>query len=365
MADPLVLILLVAAGESADPVTLGIAAAARNALGWDGRVLVRSSTGPPNDSQAIDVEANEHADAVVELRWAQRHHREASLRMHVASTNAWIDRRIVFRRADADAERERTVAFAMVSALPESAGSGGAAASDADGGSVAGGKSSKEPADSAGSDAAVHSTEPDAGAPNTADAAPLSPQSPEARPQDRVELASATAQASPATMGLEVLVVDAAGDAAGAQEIGGAGAFGWFVWRNVSVRVGGSVRDTELDEASGDLLKLTASAGVGFHPWRATLSRPFGASVRVDYLLLYERLSQVTPPGQNASSFANVLSGCDAMIDGSWLFAPSVEIVGGAGVEAFAPTTIKEGRATLASLPIARAVFEGGLRLRF
>jgi hypothetical protein len=60
-----------------------------------------------------------------------------------------------------------------------------------------------------------------------------------------------------------------------------------------------------------------------------------------------------------------VQSGCDAMLDGSWLFAPSVEAIGGAGIEAFAPTSIVEGGARIASLPVARAVFEGGLRLRF
>ena len=114
MAGPLTLILLVAAGESADPVTRGIAAAARSALGSDGRLVLRQCPGPPNDQQALDLEASEHADAVAELRWSRVHHREAALRMHVASTNAWIDRRIDFRHADADSERERTVAFAMV-----------------------------------------------------------------------------------------------------------------------------------------------------------------------------------------------------------------------------------------------------------
>ncbi len=376
MADPLVLILLVAAAESTDPMTRGIAAAARNALGWDGRVLVRGSAGPPTDPLAIDAETKEHADAVVELRWPKNHHREASLRMHVASTNSWVDRRIVFRRADADAERQRTLAFAMVSILPEPIGSGNTAAKDtdsagstaakdADGGATSEGKPTNEPNEpNEGTEAEADGgpVEPDAASANPPDASPLPGPAPEAAAQDRIQPASPT---EPATMGLEVFVVDAAGDPGGAPEIGGAGSFGWFVWRNVSVRVGGSVRNAELDQASGDVLKLTGSAGLALHPWRATPAHPFGASIRVDYLLLYEQLSPVTPRGENVPSRESVLSGCDGMVDGSWLFAPSVEIVVGAGVEVFPPTTIQQGRTTLASLPIARGLFEGGLRLRF
>jgi len=370
VADPLTLILLVFAGEAADPVTRGIAAAARSALGPDARVVVRGCAGPPSDQQALDVEASEHADGVVELRWSQPHHREAALRMHVAGTNAWIDRRIDFRRADADAERERTLAFAMVSILPEAVGSApiagdadGGAANEADGAN--GANSATEDDDAEAPAGARAPAGPDGGGSSPADASPSAPSGREASGRAIPDSVRTAAPTVPSSMGLEVLVVDAAGDDEGVGEIGGALAFAWFFWRNVSLRVGGSVRDTSLDEASGDLLKVTASAGLAFHPWRTTRERPFGASLRVDYLFLYERLSRVMPPGQNVPIHDGVLSGFDAMLDGSWLFAPSVEVVVGAGVEAFPPTKIEQGTTTIASLPVARALFEGGLRLRF
>jgi hypothetical protein len=373
VAGPLVLILLVTAADSADPVTRGIAAAARSALGPDARVVLRNCPGPPNDQQALDLEASEHADAVAELRWPQAHHREAALRMHVASTNAWIDRRVDFHRADADAERERTLAFAMVAILPEPPGSSNLGGNDADAGTASGANATHR-GDSANEDdetemppaPGARDAGGDAGGGGTgtrgAEAIPAGRQNSSGPAPDSVPAATPTV---PSSMGLEVLVVDAAGDGEGAQEIGGAGAFEWFVWRNVSVRVGGSVRDTSLDAASGDLLKVVGSAGLALHPWRTTKAHPFGASVRIDYLLLYERLSPVEPPGQNVPARDAVQSGCDAMLDGSWLFAPSVEAIGGAGIEAFAPTSIVEGGARIASLPVARAVFEGGLRLRF
>jgi hypothetical protein len=324
--------------------------------------------------------------------------------MHVASTNTWIDRRIDFGRADADSERERTVAFAMVSILPEppsstrtawsdpdaGATSGGGGGSGADGGTGADGANGADGGNgansaneddeseaprasstsSASSASSTSSTSSASSASNASDAGAPGPTAPNAAARqtstgsfpDSTPPSSPTA---PSTMGLEVLVVDAAGDGQGAQEIGGAAAFDWFFWRNVSVRVGGSVRDTSVDAASGDVLKVVGSAGLALHPWRATTAHHFGASLRIDYVLLYERLSPVGPPGQTARSHDDVLSGCDAAIDGSWLFAPSVEVIGGAGVEAFAPTTIKQGGTPIASLPIAHALLEGGLRLRF
>lgn len=119
MADAITLIVLVAASEASSPTTHAMTRAVHEALGPTAHVIVHETSGDPNDTEALSVERREGSDAVVELVWSDRGHREATLRAHIARSRHWLDRTIGFRPSDADAERGRTLGFAVASILPE------------------------------------------------------------------------------------------------------------------------------------------------------------------------------------------------------------------------------------------------------
>jgi hypothetical protein len=139
----------------------------------------------------------------------------------------------------------------------------------------------------------------------------------------------------------------------------------WFVQRQFSMRVGGAIRGGTVGAAEASTLTAFVSAGAAFHAWRATTDRPFGGSVRLDYLLLDQAMTHFVPGGSSQSQ-ARWLSGLDVLVDGSWRFVPDVEAILGVGLEdVFAPTYVTLQGARVATLPELRALAEAGLRLRF
>ncbi len=415
MADPLTLLILVAAGELTDSTTHGIAAAAREALGPSAHVVVGETRSEPDDAQALAREKGEHADAVVELHWLNAHHRRAALRVHLARSGKWVERQMTFRTSDADSERGRTLGLAIASILPEAPSSAapeeatvgppgggsdesrsspnGTTASPPAGGSSAGATASPSPSSasvpsasspsgSAGSLPPSTARPQDAtatAAPAPGDAShPANSASARAPPADAETLGSSTASSSsesptestseptlPRTA-LDLFLVGASGIDGGGQGLGGTGAVHWFATEAVSLRVGIAMRGGPVNVTEGNLLMLFAAAGLSFHPWRANLGHPFGISLRADYLFLYESLTHFAVPNESSPEVKDgVLSGADAVVDGEWLFTPNVEAVVGVGAEAFAPTFIEINGARVAALPLLRAVAEAGLRMRF
>jgi hypothetical protein len=73
----------------------------------------------PSDAEAANLALELHADAVVELTWSIPDHLRANIHLRRTATGRWIDREIGFRSVDDPAERGRTVAFMVVSMLPE------------------------------------------------------------------------------------------------------------------------------------------------------------------------------------------------------------------------------------------------------
>jgi hypothetical protein len=138
-------------------------------------------------------------------------------------------------------------------------------------------------------------------------------------------------------------------------DAGGGLAVHWFAQPHVSVRVGIAVRGADVDPANGILVSIAGEAGVAWHPWRAVRGRPFGMSVRFDYLAMEQLL---TPYHRENSAL-------DGFIDGTFRFASDADFVLGLGVEQWLGVTyIENGRARIA-LPALRGVAESGLRLEF
>ncbi len=399
MAGPLTLVLLVAAGESADATTRRIADATHDALGPESRVLVRESQGAPDDEQALAAESSSRANAVIELRWAAPRRRRVTVRVHIASRGLWVERLIAFRPPDADDERARTLGFAIASILPETpppaespaADDAQFAARENDGtGERPAPRSAPRgttPAPATSSAASttpavsprVPNAPPGSNAPSGPVGAPAANPSTPAPISDHpasvpvqagalagvVASADTRASARPARITVEFVVVDAAGDDGGAQEIGGAGAFDWFLVQSVSIRMAITVRTATLDAAQGNLVKVLGAAGVALHPWRTSAAHPFGGSVRVDYLALYETLTHFPMPDRTPPTMDGRLSGIDAVADARWRFARDVDALVGAGLEAFPPTFVSEGGQRVTTLPPLRALVEAGLQLRF
>jgi hypothetical protein len=325
MGGALTLVVLVAAGGSADPATAAMARATHDALGAQTSVVVReSAANGPSDEEVIAAEKTAGADAVVAVRWTDAQHAHAELRVHVARSGRWLDRAIGFESSDADAERGRTIGFAIASMLPE---------------------------------------------PSTASEPPpgLAPSAPGARPTSTAEQPPPPRVPPPhgpptATLGL-LGVAAVGGDAQG---IGGALAGEWIAAPSFALRAGGAVRAGSIDTAHANTLAAYAAAGVVWRPVEATMARRFGLELRADYLLLYQSATRFSSADASSSTHSEWFSGVDAVADASWLLAESVELVAGAGAEeVFGTRYISVGGTRLATLPPLRVVMEAGIRARF
>jgi hypothetical protein len=354
MADPVTLFILVAAGERAD-LTRAMAGATRDALGANAVVVVREVAGEPSDSEALATERSDSADAVVELSWADAHHQQASVRMHIAQDRRWVERSIGFLRQDADAERGRTLGFAIASILPQAPAASPPGVHSGGPGLAAQG--STESSGIGGSPIAARSdvgaAPPNEPAPHAAvapAAAPIPPQTSAHVPAHRLNLA------------VDALAIEAIANGADLNGGGGSAAAQWFPIRHLSLRLGLGVLGGTLG-TTANTLTVFASGGIALHPWRTSVAQPFGASLRADFLVVNERFTQQGEP--NKTQWTHPL-GVGLGVDASWLFASDVELVVGAGIEdVFAPTHVEVKSVTQVNLSPLSAVGEAGLRLDF
>jgi hypothetical protein len=297
MADPLAIVILIAAGESRD-MTSAASAAIRRTLGADTRVEVRESAEAPNDSDALSVEKQSRADAVIELTWTDPERRMAAIRAHDAKAGKWITRWVGFASVDpgSDADVGRTVGFAAASMLPEAPLEG----------------------------------EPPLGAgPSPSRPPPSTPAEP-APAQESRNLPAPAFRPQFALDWLALAVKDIDGEASG---VGPAIALHLFVARPVSLRAGVGARWGEVAGAQASVLTVVPSAGAVVHALRATRAQRFGVSARLDCLLAYESLTRSTPDALGQVSRTRWLSGFDAFVDGSWLVSSGFEAVAGLGLE--------------------------------
>jgi hypothetical protein len=324
MGDPFTVVILVAAGGASDPTTYAIERAANAALGRGTRVVVHESAGTPTDGEALAASPETGQSAIVEMTWGDGGHRVAVLRVHLAGGERWLDRTIGFGATDADSERARTIGFALASMIPESNPSPPAVPA---------------PAAETVSVAAV-AREPDRGSSENAS---------EAR-----------------HFALDLFATGAAGLGASVDTAGGGGALEAFVAPLFALRFGGAVRAGSVPAVQGSALTLVGTAGLALHPWRPSAAHPVGGSLRLDYVVVGQSLSHVSPAGSTTSTRARALSGADAVAELEWRWAPGVELLLGAGLEEmFATTYVDLNGARVATLPPLGALAEAGLRLPF
>jgi hypothetical protein len=340
MGGPLSVVVLVAAGGSAEPTTLAIERAANEALGRTARVVVRESMGAPTDGEALALGSEANEAAVVEVTWNDRGHRLAMLRVHLAGRRRWMDRTIGFGAADADSERGRTIGLALASMLP-----------DPDPTPVA-------PAPPAPPEAPPQPV-------RRAPPQPLRSAPPEPEPEVAEETVSSATSAK-VRYAMDFFGVAATAIGADVQTAGGGAALETFPTPWFAIRIGGALRGGDIAGRSARTLSLFGTAGVELHPWTTTATHGLGASLRADYVLMNQTVTHLSPAGADLSTMARSLSGVDALIEVEWHLGGSVDLLAGAGVEEmFATTYVDMNGVRTATLPPLTTIAEGGLRLRF
>jgi hypothetical protein len=376
MADAATLIVLVATGEATDATTRAMARATREALGPSAHVIVHETTGEPADADVAEVERAENPDAVVELSWAASHegrHRQASVRMHL-KTGRWVDRWITFRPTDADAERGRTLGFAIASILPEES-----VGSPAPGSSAPAPSSGPPPASTAPEVTAVSppvpSTPPapsgSSGSPPPPSAAPPSAPPPEPPPRSVPRAAAPPEAARPEPVERNSVV---SGDVGGIWFWDkGAGGYGalvsaeYFFLPGLAARAGGSLRFGTINN-SADLPFHVWSlfGGLALQPIRPRLSQRFGLSIRASWIFELEEISRtggLDQPTQAPAAKWNY--GPELALEGEFLIAPDVVAVLGAGAE----WMLRSSTVNVAGHPVSwwpvRPFGQAGFRIRF
>jgi hypothetical protein len=337
MGGPLTVVVLVAAGGASEPTTLAIERAASEALGRAARVVVREATGAPSDGEALAIGSEANEAAVVEVTWTDRAHRVATLRAHLAGRRRWVGRTLGFSAADVDSERGRTIGLALASMLPDAEPAGPV---------------SREP-------------------PATQEIVAPPPQRPrpKATPPPAPEIAEQPApDLTPAALryALEFFGTGAAGLGSSLLTGGGGAAFETFVTPHFGLRIGGSVRMGDVAGSAARTLALLGTAGLVLRPWPSTESRPFGAALRVDYVLMNQTATHQSSNAANVSTMMRPLSGVDALLEAEGRLGGGADVVVGAGLEEmFATTYVDLNGTRMATLPPLSAVAQGGLRLRF
>jgi hypothetical protein len=387
MADPVTLVILLAAGDASSPAAAAMAQGAHDAFA--GAVTeIRETPSAPTDADALAAEGQSHPDAVAELLWRDADRRHATLRVHLRQSHRWIERSFTFAASDPATERGRTLGFAVASILPEltvpatTAPSAGGAPSPAPSaaGSTPAASAITSPSDAYGTPSAAS---PPSSTPSAAPAsAPAPARASTGGPASASEPSPGSPQSNPAAMesarhadrpsrqnpiiGLDLLGVAASGLGGNANAAGGGGAVEWFLHRRLSLRLGAVARGGSLDLAQANVTTILTSAGAVFQVLPATGSEPFAVTVRVDYLLLRESARHYDGDESSPVTDQRWLSGVDTFLDGGFLLSSQIAAVVGFGLEdVLAPTRIYLKDQYVATLPALRAVVEGGFQLRF
>jgi hypothetical protein len=346
MAGALTLIIFVAAGDAEDVASRAMLRAARTALGGQSHVEIRARSEASNDAHTLLVERQALADAVADVSWRDAAHRQARLHLHIARTDRWVDRSIGFQPSDVEAERGRTIGFALASMLPEAMETPPTAAP-----------------------VAPAPTPAPAPAPATAPAPPPAPSdsatpSAAARPPDRLPVGSHIY--APERFLVDVAGAGAIGKDASVDALGAVGAVQWFPILPLAVRLAGGARAGSIPTAQATTLTAFGTAGLVFSPLRATEAHTVGFWVRVDYVLEYTSMSHLGADPAAATTQGRLMSGVDAVAGIDWMFAPKVGLIAGVGGEdVFFNGYVDVGGVRRATLLPLRALAEVGFRVRF
>jgi len=320
MADPIIILLLVASPEVGDNVTSAMSASAREALGPTAHVLVENRIELPPDEEALTLARQAHATAVVELRWANgpsssggpRGVTRMQLHAHVSGAGAaaagakegsWVDRTLTFANIDDPGERGRTVGLAVASMIP-----------------------------------LEWRTPPPPAPPVQAHAAPT------VQGQSKRELVA-----------VDLLGMAAVGGAGSAW--GGEGRVRVNLGRMLAVQALGNVRFGSVSDAEADARTIAVGGGLVV---RLAQGPRWEIAVAGDALALGQSLQR------GDATEARWILAAQLTAEGAWFFSEHVGFVGAVGEEVgFGATRVFVGPDRVATLSPFQTMFKLGLRARF
>lgn len=314
MSSPLLVVVLVAAGDTTDPGTNALTATAEDALGGNAIVLVREADAAKlSDAEADKLATAARADAVVVVTWSVPDRRRAVVRVHPSARDAWIDRTVSFALADPVVERGRTVGFEIASMLRVRA----------------------------------MEAAPANPAPAPKPIAPPPPPPPDAPVEPRRAPSFA---------------IDAAALFA-TNGIGAEGAIRWWATERVAARIAGGWRTGELSAAGADLSIGRLGVGLAWKAMETNGPHPVSLGARVDVLALQHTAMRTDDPTSRGSRW---LPGADFVVEASWVFAPGFAASAAPGAEvSFGSTRVFVDNERAASIPTVSFVGELGLRFAF
>jgi hypothetical protein len=335
----LVLLFLVAPGESDAAVTLAMRQAAIQVLGSATAIVIRETPAGLSDAAAIGQRDALHAVVVVRLAWISRTHPRAELRLNLAGTTTWVSRDIGFEAKDAPAERGRALGYSVAAVVAGVTPPRATSIEVVQTGSVAVSAAAPGP---------------------TAD-------SPSIR-----EAMTTSAAVAPGTDGqtstARYFFLDAAGAVStgfggNAYGRGGHARIGWSPTRRLRVMLGAGARVGTIDVAHASATNLDITAGAAFDLfsfWRVTVA------CRGDALLLLQSLSHFSDDDITPVHHARWLPGFRPQVEVSiWPSRIAAIIVGGGWEVTAGHTDVYVRGAKVAVIPSSRMIGELGLRVRF
>jgi hypothetical protein len=341
MADPAIVLLLVLAGDAADPAMQAVVPAARRPLGEGAVVVVHEIESPPSDDEALALAHDLHAVSAVSVVWEDPAHTRVRLRVFLVEGPRRYDYELAFGPRDQPAERGRAIGLAMTPALTRAI----AAASRTENTTAL----DPAPTPAASSPPSSNQNAPEAPAPSLRERTAPEPLRASARPRP--------------------FALDLAGSASvgiGGSALGAGPTLGLrgYVLGPFALHAVGVARFGAVDAASASSSTLAAGAGVAWRVARVGRGEPVEWGLRVDVLGMQHSLAQ--NDGGAVVRRSRWVTACDLVVEGAWSFAEHFGIEAAAGAELAAGTTaVTVGGSTVDHIPPGRIVAELGVRSAF
>ena len=365
MSSAIVVVILVAAGEANAPATSTIAAAASETVGPNASFVVRE-VAVPSDNDALTLEDDLHASAVVEIVWSGTARTRVMLRLHLARLDRWVQREVTFLPADNPRERSRTVGFALASMLSSESdfrNTLAKAARDSVAESPPKAKPKPEPASNRGPEPKME-PEPKG-----------EPEAPTEREPERRSRPRTPPVTPPEPYAVDLTAVGSTGIGGPAGGLGGAARVEYFVQHTFWLAASLGVRSGSLPNSNGgDDLVVSAMAGGAWRPFFPTSASPFELELAMQAGVLLHDFSYNDTPVTPAKHNTKLIPGGQLMLEGGFRLDASWEVIVGVGAEmAFGITEVQvedlSSNSPPVSLPFTIPRFRGlgaaGLRLHF
>jgi hypothetical protein len=344
VTDPAIVLVLLLAGDAADPATQAILPAARRPLGEDTVLLVQQSETTPSDDQAIALARQVHALSAVSLAWEDPAHSRIRLHVFLVEGPRRYDYELAFDPHDDPAERGRAIGLAMTPVLTRAI-------------------ASAHLAQASQSDVSPPASNGPTNTPSVAPPAPIA-----ALPRAIASSESSAWPPSGATgsrLAIELMSSGSVGIGGNALEGGPMLGARAVALGPVALHAMGVARFGSFEAASASATTLGVGGGAA---WRLVRLGPgpraLALGARVDVLAMRHALAQ--NDGGVTVSRSRWLTAVDLIAEATWPLARRLELDVGVGGEiASGPTEVTVGGRPVDHIPAGRTIAELGVHVPF